>query len=208
MKILYGTTNHGKLLIMEKAMAKVGLEMIGPTDLGLPLPAITEAGKTPLENSEIKAKAYYAAFHMPVFSCDSGLYFEELPDDEQPGLFVRRVNGKELTDDEMIEYYASLAARHGGKLTGRYWNAVCFVYDESHVFSSMDRALSTEPFLLVSEPHDKRVEGFPLDSLSKDLETGMYYYDLKTKDVSTSCIEDGYARFFAQCLQQVSSGSN
>ena len=67
MKILYGTTNHGKLLIMEKAMAKVGLEMIGPTDLGLPLPAITEAGKTPLENSEIKAKAYYAAFHMPVF---------------------------------------------------------------------------------------------------------------------------------------------
>lgn len=134
MKILYGTTNHGKLLIMEKAMAKVGLEMIGPTDLGLPLPAITEAGKTPLENSEIKAKAYYAAFHMPVFSCDSGLYFEELPDDEQPGLFVRRVNGKELTDDEMIEYYASLAARHGGKLTGRYWNAVCFVYDESHVF--------------------------------------------------------------------------
>ena len=187
-------------------MTKVGLDMIGLSDLEQPLPDITEAGRTPLENAEIKAKAYYAAFHMPVFSCDSGLYFEELPDEEQPGLFVRRVGGKELTDDEMIEYYGSLAARHGGKLTGRYWNAVCFVYDESHIFCSMDRDLSTEPFLLVSVPHEKRVDGFPLDSLSRDLETGMYYYDLKTKDVSTSCIEEGYARFFSECLQQVTSG--
>ncbi len=44
MKILYGTTNHGKLLIMEKAMTKVGLEMIGLMDLDQPLILTTVAG--------------------------------------------------------------------------------------------------------------------------------------------------------------------
>ena len=53
---------------------------------------INENGKTPLENAEIKAKAYYEAFQMPVFSCDSGLYFDELQEEEQPGLHVRRIN--------------------------------------------------------------------------------------------------------------------
>lgn len=54
------------------------------------------------------------------FSCDSGLYFDELDEKEQPGLYVRRVGGKELTDDEMIAYYAALARRHGEKITGQY----------------------------------------------------------------------------------------
>lgn len=31
-----------------------------------------------------------------------------------------------------------------------------------------------------------RVEGFPLDLLSIDIESGEYYYDLEVKDVSTS----------------------
>jgi len=149
----------------------------------------------------IKAEAYYKAFGMPVFSCDSGLYFDELEEEEQPGLHVRRVGGRDLSDDEMIEYYASLAKKHGGKLTGRYKNAVCCILDEKNVYSSMDPALSTEPFLLVAEPHPVRREGFPLDSLSKDIVSGEYYYDLKEKDVSTSAIEEGYKQFFSEILK-------
>lgn len=53
----------------------------------------------------------------------------------------------------------------------------------------------TEPFILVTQPHPKRVEGFPLDSLSVDIETGKYYYDLDVKDVSTS-VDDGVRAFF------------
>jgi len=130
-----------------------------------------------------------------VISCDSGLYFDELQEDEQPGLHVRRINGKELTDDEMIEYYAALAERHGGKITGRYRNAIYFILDEEHHYSSMDMSIATEPFVLVTKPHEKRVEGFPLDSLSIDIGTGKYYYDLEVKDVSTS-VDDGVRRFF------------
>lgn len=201
MKILYGTTNKGKLQAMKKAVESLDIELIGLGDVDSEHPGINENGKTLLENAEKKAKAYYKAFHMPVFSCDSGLYFDELQDDEQPGLYVRRIKGKERTDDEMIQYYASLAERHGGRITGRYRNAIYFILDENHHYSSMDTSIATEPFILVSQPHSKRVEGFPLDSLSIDIETGRYYYDLEVKDVSSS-VDEGVRNFFTKILSE------
>lgn len=201
MKILYGTTNKGKLQAMRLALESFDIELIGLRDIDSELPSINENGKTPLENAEIKAKAYYEAFQMPVFSCDSGLYFDELQEEEQPGLHVRRVNDKELTDDEMIKYYAALAERHGGRITGRYRNAIYFILDENHHYSSMDMSIATEPFVLVTEPHEKRVEGFPLDSLSIDIATGKYYYDLEVKDVSTS-VDDGVRKFFSSVFRK------
>lgn len=199
MKILYGTTNKGKLQAMKNALKSFDIELISLHDINNPLPTINENGTTPLENAELKARAYYEAFGMPVFSCDSGLYFDELEENEQPGLHVRRINGKELTDDEMIEYYASLAERHGGRITGRYRNAIYFILDEEHHYSSMDMSIATEPFVLGTVPHPKRVEGFPLDSLSIDIATGKYYYDLEVKDVSTS-VDDGVRAFFSAAL--------
>ena len=200
MKILYGTTNKAKIQVMKNAVATLDIELIGLGDIEGELPNIIENGKTPLENAKIKARAYYEAFHIPVCSCDSGLYFDELQEEQQPGLHVRRVNGKELTDAEMIEYYGGLAAQYGGKITGRYRNAIYFILDENHHYSSMDMSIATEPFILVPKPHSKqRVEGFPLDSLSVDIATGKYYYDLDVKEVSTS-VEDGLRKFFEEIL--------
>lgn len=200
MKILYGTTNKGKLQAMINGLKGLNIELVSLNDMVGELPSINESGKTPLENAEIKARAYYEAFHMPVFSCDSGLYFDELSEDEQPGIHVRRVNGKELTDAEMTEYYAALAHKHGGRITGRYRNAIYFILDENHHYFSMDMSIATEAFILVDTPHPKRVEGFPLDPLSVDIATGKYYHDLETKDVSTS-VDDGVRKFFEENLK-------
>ena len=197
LKILYRTTNKGKLQAMRTALESFDLEIVGLNDMEGELPIIEENGTTPLENAQIKAKAYYERFKMPVFSCDSGLYFDELDEKEQPGLYVRRVGGKELTDDEMIAYYAALARRHGGKIIGQYRNAICFVLDEQHCYSSMDESIFTEKFIMTAIPHPKRVEGFPMDSLSIDIPTGKYYYDLDVKDVSTS-VDDGVRKFFKE----------
>lgn len=199
MKLLYGTTNNGKLQAMKNALKDFDIELIGLNDMEGELPKIKEDGATPLENAKIKARAYFEAFHMPVFSCDSGLYFEELSDAEQPGLHVRRIGGKELTDEEMIEHYSTLAKKHGGEITGRYRNAIYFILNEDRHFSSMDMSIATEPFVLVTKPHKKRVKGFPLDSLSVDIATGKYYYDLDVKDVSTS-VDDGVRAFFTHAL--------
>lgn len=201
MKILYGTTNNGKLQAMKNTVESLGVEIVGLNDMDCELPCVNENGNTPLENAEIKARAYYEAFHMPVISCDSGLYFDEVKEDEQPGIHVRRVNGKELSDDEMIKYYASLAQKYGGEINGRYRNAIYFILDENHHYSSMDLSIATEPFIMVGEPHAKRVEGFPLDSLSVDIKSGKYYYDLEIKEVSTSTA-DGTRKFFAKILAE------
>lgn len=199
MKILYGTTNQGKLQVLKKAVESLDIEIIGLNDLNCEIPVIEECGKTPLENAKIKAEAYFKAFQMPVFSCDSGLYFDELSEEEQPGLFVRRVNDKELNDEEMILHYSALASRHGGRLTGQYRNAIYFILDDKHHYSSMDVSMATEPFGLVEKSHEKRVKGFPLDSLSIDLVSGKYFFDLDVKDVSTSANE-GIRDFFEEIL--------
>ena len=65
----------------------------------------------------------------------------------------------------------------------------------------MDMSSATEPFILVTTPHTKRVPGFPLDSLSVDIATGKYYYDLEVKDVSTS-VDDGVRAFFGEIFSK------
>ena len=199
MKILYGTTNKGKLDLMRRAVSPLGIEIIGLGDLGAKIPDALEDGRTPLENADIKARAYFYAFNIPVFSCDSGLYFEGLRDDEQPGIYVRRVNGKELSDEEMTEYYASLSAKHGGNLIGRYMNAIYLILDEERHYKRMDFSIATEPFILASTPHEKKVSGFPLDRLSKDIKSGMYYYDMDSPTLTTDT-EAGLRKFFEESL--------
>ncbi len=74
MKLLYGMGNPAKLSSMKKKLKKLEIELIGLKDLNCEIPDVPETGKTPLENARIKALAYYHAFHIPVFSCDFGLY--------------------------------------------------------------------------------------------------------------------------------------
>lgn len=192
---------------MRNAVECLDIDMIGLNDIESEIPKVDECGRTPLENAKIKAKAYYDAFKIPVFSCDSGLYFDELKEEEQPGIYVRRVNGRELSDDEMIEYYSSLAKQYGGRITGQYRNAIYFVLDENHCYSSMDQTIATEPFILSAIPHPKRVDGFPLDSLSIDIASGQYYYDLDLKDVSSS-VDDGIKAFFKEVLLKIGTIRN
>ena len=203
MRILYGTTNQAKLDSMKRITEVLGIEIIGLKDVNQPLPHIEESGKNPLENAKMKAEAYYKAFSMPVFSCDSGLYFDNIEEKLQPGTHIRRVNGKELTDEEMIEYYSGLAKSHDDRLIGRYRNAIYFILDDETKFFGMDESLATEPFLLVSKPHEKRIKGFPLDSISVDLASGKYYYDIEEKSVDQSAVLQGFKAFFEKVLSRI-----
>ena len=204
MNLLYGTTNPGKLDSMSRALAPLGLDLTGLADLDLPLPTVEERGTTLLENAEEKARAYYRAFGRPVFSCDSGLYFEELSDTEQPGIHVRRVGGRSLTDAEAQAHYGARARRHGGRLTGRFRNAVFLMVDERTFFSSADESLASPAFWLVEKPHPRHVEGFPLDAMSVDPATGQYHYDMGVALADQSCIYQGFQAFFRGVLDRKS----
>jgi len=202
MKILYGTGNPAKLAAMRRRLEPLGIELIGLQDIkamGKTIPEVEESGTTPLHNAHLKAHAYYEAFQMPVFSCDSGLYFDNVPEEIQPGVHVRTVNGKYLTDEEMQAHYAGLAKQYGN-LTARYCNAICFVKDKAMVYEAMEPSMESERFLLTSRIHPIRKKGFPLDSLSVDIKTGKYYYDLPEGALDRVAVEDGFLEFFRRCL--------
>lgn len=203
MKLLYGTGNPAKLESMRIRLAQLDIELLGLKNLmaeGKSIPRVPEDGNTPLENARQKAAAYYKAFGVPVFSCDSGLYFENVPDEVQPGVHVRNINGRCLSDDEMVDYYAGLARKYGN-LKARYKNAICFVKDEDHIYEAMESSMASEPFLITDRPHSTiRKQGFPLDSLSVDSKTGQYYYDLPPDRLDQVAVEDGFLMFFQKVL--------
>ncbi|MBQ6886366.1 MAG: hypothetical protein IJN54_02485 [Lachnospiraceae bacterium] len=199
MKILYGTGNPAKLEAMRKRLKCLNIQIIGLKEINMEIPTIEEDGVTPLENAKKKALEYYRAFQMPVFSCDSGLYINQIPESEQPGVHVRTIRGKYLSDDEMIEHYTKLAEKYGD-LTARYRNAICLVLDEEHIYEAMEESMASEPFIITSKPHAVRKKGFPLDSLSIDIKTGKYYYDLEENELEQLAVEDGFLEFFKQHL--------
>ena len=93
MKLLYGTGNPAKAAAMQNRIAGLGIELISLQDLqaqGVEIPDVPETGNTPLENARQKAHAYYEAFRMPVFSCDSGLYLKMSRRRSSPGYMCVR----------------------------------------------------------------------------------------------------------------------
>lgn len=203
MKLLYGTGNPAKLSAMKSRLESLDIQLISLNDLraeGKTIPEVPENGNTPLENARQKAVAYYEAFKIPVFSCDSGLYFDNVPDEIQPGVHVRNVNGKCLSDEEMMEYYAGLVKQYGN-LTARYKNAICFVMDETNIYEAMEPSMESEKFILTDVPHSTvRKKGFPLDSMSIDIKTNQYYYDLPEEKLEQVAVEDGFLLFFQKVL--------
>ena len=205
MRILYGTSNPAKLCAMQRRVEKLNIKLISLKEIkeqGMEIPNVIEDGTTPLENARKKAKAYFEAFHMPVFSCDSGLFFDNVPEEIQPSVHVRTVNGMYLTDEEMIEYYSGLAKTYGD-LVARYKNAICLILDETHRYEAMEQSMESAKFVITDKPHSIVKKGFPLDSLSIDIKTGKYYYDLPKEELDQVAVEDGFLEFFQKVLEGV-----
>lgn len=194
MKLLYATSNPAKYTAMRDALQPLGIRLLCLRDMEQ-VPVAPEDGSTPLENARQKALFYYDHYGIPLFSCDSGLYLENLPQELQPGLNVRSPQGVYLDDQAMLDYYGGLASRYGD-ITARYRNAICLVLDREHICESMDESLASRRFLLTAKPHEVRRPGFPLDSISKRLDTGEYYYDLNAHDADDLVGYEGFVEFF------------
>ena len=177
MKILFATTNPAKVKRYESKLTEKGIELITIKDLDFKLD-IDENGKNALENAYIKAKAYYDATKITTIGMDDNLFIEELPEEKQPGTHVRRINGKELTDDEMIEYYTNLAKEYGSKLTAK-WVYGMVIYNGKE---KKEYTWSKSHFYFVDKPCDKRNLGYPLDSITIVPEYNKYYLDLTKEE--------------------------
>ena len=204
MKLFYGTGNSSKLRNMRAMLAGMPIEFVTPAELGITLPHVDEIGRTPLDNAKLKAQAYYRETGIPSFALDSGLYLEGLPADEQPGPYVRRVAGRELSDKEFLSYYQTLAHQHGGKIRAQFVNGLCVVLDEAHQKEAFGPQVSTSWFWIVEKAHPDRLDGFPMDSIAVDPATGMYWIESDRSDEQNakgSELVAGVRRFFSELLE-------
>ena len=177
MKVLFATTNPEKIKRYVDKLQKRNIEVLTIKDLGINLKP-EETGKDAIENAYIKAKAYYEATNITTIGMDNNLFIEELPEEKQPGTHVRRVNGKELDDDEMLEYYCNLVKEYGGKLTAKsVYGMLIYNGKEPKEYS-----WSKEHFYFINKPSKKRNPGYPLDSMSIMPECNKYFVDLTEED--------------------------
>lgn len=176
MKVLIGTTNPSKVTRFEELLSDCGIEFLTLKDLGITA-VPEETGKSPEENARIKA-AFYGQFCDRVICNDSGLYFADLPMDDprQPGLKIRSPQGRQLDDEEMIEYYSALIAELGGKTLAYYLDGIA-VCREGNVTSCLDEQGKAAAFYMVDKPSVNRHPGWPLDSLSLNRNALTYFTD-------------------------------
>ena len=177
MEVLFATTNPAKVKKYAEQLLKRNIQLVTIKDLGINI-HIEENGKDAIENAYIKAKAYYDVAGITTIGMDNNLYIEGIPEDKQPGTHVRRVKGKELTDDEMIEYYTNLVKSYGGKLNAK-WVYGIVIYNGKE---AKKYCWSKENFYLVDTACEKRNIGYPLDSISIMPEINKYFVELTQED--------------------------
>lgn len=199
MNLIYGTYNPSKLESMLKMLDGLNISITSLENISLNLTEAEETGKDPLSNATQKAMCYFNQVQKPIFSCDSGLYFQDVNEEDQPGVFIKRIHGKNLSYREMLDYYSNLSTKYGGRLTAYYKNSICLVMDKNHIYKYDGEDIWSEKFYIVAKPHEKYREGFPLDSLSVEIESMKYYYDLGEKSENLGVI-DGFRNFFIRSL--------
>ena len=178
-EILFATGNKSKAKRFTKGLLEHDIKVLTLEDININI-EVEENGSTAIENALIKARAYAKETNLPVFAMDDTLYIDNIPDDKQPGLFVRRVNGKKLNDEEMIEYYSNLAKEYGtnGLLTGRWIYGMALI-NNGHEYTY---TWSKQNFYITSTPSNIINPGYPLNTISINIKLNKYFTELTEED--------------------------
>lgn len=194
MKILFATKNPAKIKYYAEELKRRKFDILTLSDLEEDINMeIEENGKNGVENAKIKARAYHEITGIKTICIDDNLFINGLNEEKQPGTNVRRVNGKRLTDEEMIDYYSNLVHELGGKVNAKWVKGVA-IYDGKEMKSY---EYSRNEFYFIDTPSNKVREGYPLDSISiipgyeKYLSefTEQELYEYKNKDKNNDVFE-------------------
>lgn len=179
-QILFATSNESKSKRFSEGLLKNNIEVLNLKDLNIKLED-KEDGKTAIENALIKAREGYKKSGMTTIGMDDTLYLENVPEEKQPGLFVRRVNGKTLTDEEMIEHYINLVKQYGnnGRINCKWIYGLAIVNEngEENTYT-----WSKDDFYMVDTKSNIINPGYPLNSISKYKIIDKYFTEVTDED--------------------------
>ena len=179
-KIVFATGNPTKAKRFSSGLEKDDIEVLSLKDLSLEL-EVSEDGENAIENALIKARECYKKTNMPSMGMDDTLYLEGVPNEKHPGLFVRRVNGKTLNDEEMIKHYINLVKEYGkdGRLNCK-WVYGLAVIDENGNESTY--TWEKDNFYMVDEKSEIINPGYPLNSISKYKTIDKFFTEMTKED--------------------------
>ena len=180
-QIIFATSNESKAKRFSRGLKELGIQVLSLKDIDLKLD-VDENGSTVIENALIKARECYRKTKRPGMGMDDTLYMEGVPEDKQPGLFVRRVNGKSLTDEEVLLYYTSLVKEYGfdGKINSKWVYGLAVINEKGE---EVTYTWSKDNFYMVSTRSDKINPGYPLNSISKYKKLNKYFTDVTLDDI-------------------------
>ena len=197
-EILFATGNASKVARFSEKLQEKGILLKSLKDININID-IEENGKTAIENAEIKSRAYYEATKMTTMAIDDTLFIEGIPEEKQPGVYVRRVNGKRLNDEEMIEHYTNLVKKYGkdGKLNTKWISGMAIIKNGK---TSTHTEITSE-YYLVDTPARERKEGYPLSSIMIHKKLNKYDIYLTEEDKKNNQTDDsGYIDFIVKTL--------
>lgn len=170
-KILYATGNQYKIQAMKERLKGQEIEIISPKDLNIEI-EVEENGTTVIENAILKAQAYYNIVKIPTIAGDSALYIKEF--EEQPGLYVHRINGKKLTMEETQEYYVKALKEIGGESEAYYYTGLAIIKDEK-IYT---KEIKEDTFIFTSNICDKPAKYDALSRIQYDPKLKKYICEL------------------------------
>lgn len=161
-KLLYATTNPGKLMELRATLAPEQIDVLSPADVGRVLD-VEENGRTLEANASAKARAYMAALDggYVVLGDDTGVEIDALGG--EPGIHVRRWDGSPRMTDEAIlalcleKLRGVPSARRGAQFRTVF--AVGVPGGDVALFDGTLRGV------ILEAPDPLRIEGFPFESI-------------------------------------------
>ena len=186
-ELLFATGNIAKVNRFHDKLFENGINLKSLKDVNAEI-QIEENGKTALENAIMKATACYKSTGITTMAIDDTMYIEDIPEDKQPGVYVRRVNGRRLTDEEMIDYYTNLVKTYGkdGKLNTKWISGIVIIKD-GKVYTHEE---VTSEYYLVDTPTPEVKEGYPLSSILINKKLNKYDIYLTEEDKKIGRADD------------------
>ena len=175
-KLLYATSNKYKIQSMKERLKGINIEIVSPKELGINI-EIDEKGENVIENALIKAKTYYDIAKIPTIAGDTALYIEKF--EQQPGLYVHRVNGRKLTPEETQEYYVEALKKVGGESKAYYYTGLVIINNDK----IEKQEIKEDSFIFTSKVSEKPCKYDALSRIQFEPKLNKYICELTEEDI-------------------------
>ena len=178
--ILFATRNPGKHAEFVAAFHKFSPQtsIISLADLDYQIPDCIETGATFEQNALLKAQHTRNHLHendknLIIIADDSGMEIEAL--NGEPGVFTRRWNGHEMSDQEIVDYCLK---KLENKANRRAQYTTCFVinFPNGH---EKEKKKKNSGVILTEPREESRLKGMPFRELFFVPELNMMFHEVR-----------------------------